>query len=383
MTESKRIEAGVLHVAYEEAGDRHGRPVILLHGFPYDVRAFDDVAVRLVSSGCRVITPYLRGYGPTRFLSADTPRSGQQAVLAQDLLSLMDALDIPSATLAGYDWGGRAACIVAALWPQRVDGLVTGSGQTCLHQRMMTEEDEFGPRAQEAVRLGDPDVGITPDRGAVLAEGEVERRIRLGDLLGIPVDPLDVVHAVVGGQPARRRQLPRRVVDGVDGCTAPAHPGRPVAGPTPEIRRWSSSSDPNAPDSSRSATIRAAKAGPIRGRRTSSAADARFRSMLSPGSSGRASRAASAATLRGLNAPRQPPRTLSTPPKTSSALQGLATRSLFVVFVVHRRWRRSNSRLLELLLLRIRGGVQRLLLDRRLGDRRPLGLIRFYQVYAR
>lgn len=128
MTESKRIEAGVLDVAYEEAGDRRGKPVILLHGFPYDVRAFDDVAVQLVSSGCRVITPYLRGYGPTRFLSEDTPRSGQQAALAQDLLELMDALEISSATLAGYDWGGRAACIVAALWPQRVDGLVTGNG---------------------------------------------------------------------------------------------------------------------------------------------------------------------------------------------------------------------------------------------------------------
>lgn len=128
MTELKRIEAGVLEVAYEEAGDREGKVVVLLHGFPYDVRAFDEVTTRLVSSGYRVITPYLRGYGPTRFLSADTPRSGQQGVLAQDLLSLMDALEISSATLAGYDWGGRAACIVAALWPERVDGLVTGNG---------------------------------------------------------------------------------------------------------------------------------------------------------------------------------------------------------------------------------------------------------------
>ncbi len=128
MTESKRIEAGVLEVAYEEAGDRQGKPVILLHGFPYDVRAFDEVSQRLASSGCRVIVPYLRGYGPTRFLSAQTPRSGQQAVLAQDLLSLMDALELPSATLAGYDWGGRAACIATALWPERVDGLVTVNG---------------------------------------------------------------------------------------------------------------------------------------------------------------------------------------------------------------------------------------------------------------
>jgi pimeloyl-ACP methyl ester carboxylesterase len=128
MAALKRIQAGVLEVAYEEAGDFGGKPVILLHGFPYDVRAYDDVAARLAASGCRVLTPYLRGYGPTRFLSADTPRSGQQAVLAQDLLSFMDALAIPSATLAGYDWGGRAACIVATLWPDRADALVTGNG---------------------------------------------------------------------------------------------------------------------------------------------------------------------------------------------------------------------------------------------------------------
>lgn len=128
MAELKHIEAGVLDVAYEAAGDPGTKSVILLHGFPYDVRAYDDVTTRLVASGCRVLTPYLRGYGPTRFLSADTPRSGQQAVLAQDLVSFMDALAIPSATLAGYDWGGRAACIVAALWPERAAGLVTGNG---------------------------------------------------------------------------------------------------------------------------------------------------------------------------------------------------------------------------------------------------------------
>ena len=128
MSELKRIRAGVLEVAYEESGDPKGRAVILLHGFPYDVRAYDEVSGRLAGRGCRVIVPYLRGYGPTRFVSADTPRSGQQAVLARDLLDLMDALSIESATLAGYDWGGRAACIVAALWPQRADGLVTGNG---------------------------------------------------------------------------------------------------------------------------------------------------------------------------------------------------------------------------------------------------------------
>jgi pimeloyl-ACP methyl ester carboxylesterase len=124
----KRVEAGVLSVAYEESGAPDGKPVLLLHGFPYDVRAYDEVTPRLVAAGCRVIVPYLRGYGPTNFLSADTPRSGQQAVLAHDLLAFMDALAIPKAVLAGYDWGGRAACIVAALWPERVRGLVTGGG---------------------------------------------------------------------------------------------------------------------------------------------------------------------------------------------------------------------------------------------------------------
>ncbi len=102
--------------------------MVLLHGFPYDVHAYDAVTPILAAAGCRVITPYLRGYGPTRFLSAETLRSGQQAVLARDLLALMDALAIPRAVLAGYDWGGRAACIVAALWPERVRGLVTGGG---------------------------------------------------------------------------------------------------------------------------------------------------------------------------------------------------------------------------------------------------------------
>ena len=124
----KHISAGVLDVAYEEAGAPNGKPVILLHGFPYDIRAYDDVAPRLAAAGCRVIVPYLRGYGPTRFLAVDTLRSGQQAALGQDLIDLMDALDMPSAVLGGYDWGGRAACIAAALWPERVGGLVSCNG---------------------------------------------------------------------------------------------------------------------------------------------------------------------------------------------------------------------------------------------------------------
>lgn len=124
----RQVEAGVLRVAYRESGPPDGWPVFLLHGFPYDVHAYDEVAPRLEAQGARVIVPWLRGYGPTRFLSLDTPRSGQQAVLGADLLALMDALAIPQAVLAGYDWGGRAACIVSALWPERVRGLVTGDG---------------------------------------------------------------------------------------------------------------------------------------------------------------------------------------------------------------------------------------------------------------
>ena len=124
----KRIDAGALSVAYEEHGSPAGAAVVLLHGFPYDVRAYDEVTPLLVAKGCRVVTPYLRGYGPTRFRSEATMRSGQQAALAHDLLTLMDALSIPIAVLGGYDWGGRAACIAAALWPERARGLVTGNG---------------------------------------------------------------------------------------------------------------------------------------------------------------------------------------------------------------------------------------------------------------
>ncbi len=124
----KHVAAGVLDVAYLEAGPVDGPPVVLLHGFPYDVHAYEAVAPALAAEGCRVITPYLRGYGPTRFRDAATPRSGEQAVLGTDLLSLLDSLGIGRAVLAGYDWGGRAACIVAALWPERAAGLVTCGG---------------------------------------------------------------------------------------------------------------------------------------------------------------------------------------------------------------------------------------------------------------
>lgn len=121
----KKIHAGVLEIAYVELGPSDGAPVFLMHGFPYDIHTYAEVAPILVQAGCRVIVPYLRGYGPTRFLSSDTPRSGEQAALGADLLALMNALAIPRALLAGYDWGGRAACVVAALWPERCTGLVS------------------------------------------------------------------------------------------------------------------------------------------------------------------------------------------------------------------------------------------------------------------
>ena len=120
-----RVSAGVLDVAYYEAGPADGVPTILIHGFPYDAHAFDEVMASLAGAGHRCVVPFLRGYGATRFLSPDTPRSGEQAALGADLLALMDALHIQKAILGGYDWGGRAACIVAALWPQRVVGLVS------------------------------------------------------------------------------------------------------------------------------------------------------------------------------------------------------------------------------------------------------------------
>ena len=122
------VRTPTLEIAYEEAGPRDGVAVILLHGFPYDPRSYDEVVPRLVAAGCRTLVPYLRGYGSTRFLSAETPRSGQQAAFGNDLKEFMDALGLKNAALAGYDWGGRAACIVAALWPERARCLVSESG---------------------------------------------------------------------------------------------------------------------------------------------------------------------------------------------------------------------------------------------------------------
>jgi pimeloyl-ACP methyl ester carboxylesterase len=141
------VKAGVLNVSYGEVGPANGAPVILLHGWPYDIHAFEQVGPLLAAKGQRVIVPYLRGYGPTRFLSSDTMRNGEPAALAQDVVDLMDALKIDRAVLAGFDWGARTADIVAALWPQRVKGLVAVSGyligSQAAGQQPLPPEDEY------------------------------------------------------------------------------------------------------------------------------------------------------------------------------------------------------------------------------------------------
>jgi pimeloyl-ACP methyl ester carboxylesterase len=124
----RQIDAGLLNVAYVEAGPADGPAVILLHGWPYDIHSFAEVSPVLASAGFRVITPYLRGYGSTRFLSSDTFRNGQPSAIAVDIVALMDALRIDSAALAGFDWGARTADIIAALWPERCRSLVSVSG---------------------------------------------------------------------------------------------------------------------------------------------------------------------------------------------------------------------------------------------------------------
>ena len=124
----KQIDAGVLSIGYAEAGPANGPPVILLHGWPYDIYSFVDVTPALASAGYRVIVPYVRGYGSTRFLSNDTPRNGQPSAVAADVVALMDALKIDKATLAGFDWGARSANIVAAIWPERCKAMVSVSG---------------------------------------------------------------------------------------------------------------------------------------------------------------------------------------------------------------------------------------------------------------
>jgi len=124
----RHVDAGVLNIAYYEAGPADGPAVLLMHGFPYDIHSYVDVAPLLAAQGCRVIVPYLRGYGPTQFRDKATPRSGEQAAVGADMMALLDALGIQRAVFAGYDWGGRAASIGAALWPERCIGLVCTNG---------------------------------------------------------------------------------------------------------------------------------------------------------------------------------------------------------------------------------------------------------------
>lgn len=135
-----------LEIAYEESGPSDGPPVVLLHGWPSDPRDYDAVAPLLAAEGYRVLAPWLRGFGPTRFLSTTTPRSGQQAALGADVRSFLDALGVERAILAGYDWGGRAACVAAALWPERVRALVSITGYTIQH---IASAADPAPAAQE------------------------------------------------------------------------------------------------------------------------------------------------------------------------------------------------------------------------------------------
>jgi pimeloyl-ACP methyl ester carboxylesterase len=144
----KQIKAGDLNVGYAEIGPANGTPVLLLHGWPYDIHSFVDVAPVLGAAGYRVLVPYLRGYGTTRFLSDATPRNGQQAALVVDALNFLDALKIDKVILGGFDWGGRTACALAALWPQRFKGLVAVSGYTIASQ----EDQAFKPIPPEKER---------------------------------------------------------------------------------------------------------------------------------------------------------------------------------------------------------------------------------------
>lgn len=128
MGTTRTVKTAVLEIAYEESGPPSGPAAVLLHGYPYDVRAYDGVVPILNASGVRTIVPHLRGHGPTRFLSDQTMRSGEQAAIGQDAIDLVDALGLKRAVFAGFDWGARAACVAAAVWPERVDGLLTCGG---------------------------------------------------------------------------------------------------------------------------------------------------------------------------------------------------------------------------------------------------------------
>ena len=146
MPMTKTVRTPKLEIAYQETGPADGPPVILLHGWPSDPHDWDSVAPSLAAAGCRVLVPWLRGFGATRFLEPTTPRSGQQAAIGSDVRDLMDALGIERALLAGYDWGGRGACVAAALWPKRVRALVSINGYNIQH---IPTADRPGPAAQE------------------------------------------------------------------------------------------------------------------------------------------------------------------------------------------------------------------------------------------
>ncbi|TAT60588.1 alpha/beta hydrolase, partial [Enterobacter cloacae] len=143
----QQINAGDLNIGYVDIGPKEGQPVILLHGWPYDIHSYAEVAPALAAKGYRVIVPSLRGYGTTRFLSASTPRNGQPSAMAKDIVNLMDALNIKQAVFAGYDWGARTADIVAALWPERVKSLVSVSGYLISSQQI--GKQPLPPKAEQ------------------------------------------------------------------------------------------------------------------------------------------------------------------------------------------------------------------------------------------
>lgn len=145
----RTVKTDTLEIAYSEHGSPDGWPVVLSHGFPYDVHAYDEVAPRLAEAGARVIVPYLRGFGPTRFRSGSTMRSGQQAALGKDVIDLLDALGIEKAILAGYDWGGLASCVASALWPDRVAGLVSYAGYDVIDVNRLGRA--YQPNLEQAV----------------------------------------------------------------------------------------------------------------------------------------------------------------------------------------------------------------------------------------
>jgi pimeloyl-ACP methyl ester carboxylesterase len=172
MAAIKHVRTCTLDMAYEESGPAAGRPVLLMHGWPYDPRVYDAVVPQLVAAGCRAIVPYLRGFGATQFLSSETQRSGQQAALGNDLKEFMDVLALKSAALVGYDWGGRAACIVAALWPVRARCLVTGNGyniQDIPHANVpAAPEQEFRYWYQYYFHTERGRAGLTKNRRALI-----------------------------------------------------------------------------------------------------------------------------------------------------------------------------------------------------------------------